>query len=104
MRNKNWIEFNNQNIQNEDLKNKIGLIKTKNIKIYKDKKGRKGKIITVISGFESEKKEQLALLLKDLKVFCGTGGSLKEKIIQLQGDMQIKVMDYLRKEGYNISS
>ena len=104
MRNKNWIEFNNQDIQNQDLKNKNGLTKTKKIKIHKDKKGRKGKIITVISGFESEKKEQLALLLKDLKVFCGTGGSLKEKIIQLQGDMQIKVMDYLRKEGYNISS
>ncbi len=104
MRNKNWIEFNNQDNQNEDLKNKIGLTKTKNIKIYKDKKGRKGKIITVISGFESEKKEQLVKLLKDLKVFCGTGGSLKDKIILLQGDMQIKVIDYLRNEGYNISS
>ena len=104
MRNKNWIEFNNQDNQNEDLKNKIGLTKTKKIKIYKDKKGKKGKIITVISGFESEKKEQLVKLLKDLKVFCGTGGSQKDNIIQLQGDMQIKVMDYLRKEGYNISS
>ena len=104
MRNKNWIEFNNQDTQNEDLKNKIGLTKTKNIKIYKDKKGRKGKIITVISGFESEKKEQLVKLLKDLKVFCGTGGSLKDNIILLQGDMQIKVIDYLRNEGYNISS
>ena len=104
MRNKNWIEFNNQDNQNEDLKNKIGLTKTKNIKIYKDKKGRKGKIITVISGFESEKKEQLVKLLKDLKVFCGTGGSLKDNIILLQGDMQIKVIDYLRNEGYNISS
>ena len=104
MRNKNWIEFNNQDIQNQDLKNKNGLTKTKKIKIHKDKKGRKGKIITVISGFDSEKKEQLAILLKDLKVFCGTGGSQKDKIIQLQGDMQIKVMDYLRKEGYNISS
>ena len=103
MRNKNWIEFNNLDIQNQGLKNKISLTKTKNIKIHKDKKGRKGKIITVISGFDFEKKEQLAILLKDLKVFCGTGGAQKDKIIQLQGDMQIKVMDYLRKEGYNVS-
>ena len=35
-----------------------------------------------------------------MKVFCGTGGTLIDNNIQLQGDMVIKAMDFLRKEGF----
>ena len=102
MRNKNWIEFNNNNIKNVDLKNKVCESQPKKIKIYKEKKGKKGKTVTVISGFGSENTSQIGNLLKKLKVYCGTGGSLNEHGIQLQGDMQDKVKFFLRKEGYGI--
>ena len=102
MRNKNWIEFNNNNIKNGDMKEKVYESQPQKIKIYKEKKGKKGKTVTVISGFGSENTSQIGNLLKKLKVYCGTGGSLNEHGIQLQGDMQDKVKFFLRKEGYGI--
>ena len=102
MRNKNWIEFNNKNIKNGDLKDKVCENQPKKIKIHKEKKGKKGKTVTVISGFESQNTSQIRELLKKLKVYCGTGGSLNDQGIQLQGDMQDKVKYFLRKEGYCI--
>ena len=102
MRKKNWIEFKTDIIKNEEIKYKVRNSKSKKIKIHKEKKGKKGKTVTVISGFQSESTSQLAKLLKKLKVYCGTGGSLNERGIQLQGDMQDKVKFYLREEGYGI--
>ena len=100
MRNKNWIEFNNNNINEGDIKNKVCEDQPKKIKIHKEKKGKRGKTITVISGFGSQNTSQISELLKKLKVYCGTGGSLNEQGIQLQGDMQDKVKFFLHKEGY----
>jgi len=102
MRNKNWIEFNNNNNKNEFIEDKVYESQSKKIKIHKEKKGKKGKTVTVISGFESHNTLQINKLLKKLKVYCGTGGSLNEQGIQLQGDMQDKVKFFLRKEGYGI--
>ena len=102
MRNKNWIEFNNNNIKNGGIKDKVFEGQPKKIKIHKEKKGKKGKTVTVISGLESENTSQIGNLLKKLKVYCGTGGSLNKQGIQLQGDVQDKVKFFLRKEGYCI--
>ena len=102
MRKKNWIEFNNNNINYGDMKDKVCESQPKKIKIHKEKKGKKGKTVTVISGFGSYSTSQIGNLLKKLKVYCGTGGSLNDQVIQLQGDMQDKVKFFLRKEGYGI--
>ena len=102
MRNKNWIEFNNNNIKKRDIKDKVYEGQPKTIKIHKEKKGKKGKTVTIISGLGSENASQIDNLLKKLKVFCSTGGSLNDQGIQLQGDMQDKVKFFLRKEGYCI--
>ena len=102
MRNKNWIEFNNNNINYGDMKDKVCESQPKKIKIHKEKKGKKGKVVTVISGFGQSKSTEFIKLLKDLKIFCGTGGTYNESQIQLQGDMQDKVKEFLRKDGYEI--
>ena len=102
MRKKNWIEFSNNNIKNKDIEDNKCLSKSKNLKIFKEKKGKKGKTITIVTGFESQNTLQIAQLLKKLKVYCGTGGSINEEGIQLQGDIQDKVKFFLRKEGYGI--
>ena len=102
MRKKNWIEFNINNIKNKDLEDKVYESQLVKLKIHKEKKGKKGKTVTVISGFGSQNTSQISQLLKKLKVYCGTGGSLNEQGIQLQGDMQDKVKFFLRKEGYGI--
>ena len=102
MRKKNWIEFNNNDIKTKDLDDKVFESQSKKLKIHKEKKGKKGKTVTIISGFSSQNISQIGELLKKLKVYCGTGGSLIEKGIQLQGDMQDKVKFFLLKEGYVI--
>ena len=102
MRNKNWIEFNNNVINNKEIEDKVFISQSIKLKIYKEKKGRKGKTVTIISGFGPQNTLQIGELLKKLKVYCGTGGSLKGQRIQLQGDIQDKVKFFLRKEGYGI--
>ena len=102
MRKKNWIEFNNNQIKSKDLGDKISKNKSKKLKIYKEKKGKKGKTVTIISGLETQNISQIVQLLKQLKVYCGTGGSINDQGIQLQGDMQEKVKFFLNKEGYCI--
>ena len=102
MRNKNWIEIPNYNIINKDKNDLAAVSQSKKLKIHKEKKGKKGKTVTIISGFRSQNTLQITELLKKLKTYCGTGGSSHEQGIQLQGDMQDKVKSFLLKEGYVI--
>lgn len=102
MRKKNWIEFENEEqINNNNVLNK-NPAKSKKINIHKEKKGKRGKIITVISGISKDNSYEYLKLFKNLKIFCGTGGKLNDESIQLQGDMEEKVKIFLRKEGYQI--
>ena len=70
------------------------------LKISLDKKQRAGKVVTLIAGFEG-KEEDLLNLSKQLKTLCGTGGSVKNSIIIIQGDNKQKIFQWLKKNGYN---
>ena len=99
MEKKNWIEFDNQeNSYKEKPKEEI-LKKISKINLS-TKKSKKGKTITLIKGLGIGNESQVKELLKKLKVFCGTGGTLIGNDIQLQGDMLIKSIEFLRKEGF----
>ena len=64
-----------------------------------DKKNRAGKVVTFISGFIG-KKEDLEELGKAVKSFCGSGGTVKEGEIIIQGDHKEKVARWLQQKGY----
>ena len=98
---KNWIEFDNQEKKSEEIAKVKTFNQTSRIVISKQKSGKKGKTLTLISGLGTEDEILLKELLKKIKVFCGTGGILIDRNIQLQGDMVSKSIEFLRKEGFH---
>jgi len=76
-----------------------------NLKVLRDKKGCKGKVVTVITGF-SLTEPDLKALTKQLKNLCGAGGTSKldpaGQVIEIQGDHREKVAEKLRALGYKV--
>lgn len=66
--------------------------------IRRDKKGRKGKVVTVISDVAGNLKE----LKKELQQLCGAGGSVKNDNIEIQGDHREKIADALKQKGWTV--
>jgi translation initiation factor 1 len=63
-------------------------------------KHRAGKMVTLVNGFTGTE-EDAEKLGKQLRNFCGTGGSYKDGEIIVQGDQREKVMQFLLKNGYS---
>ncbi len=70
----------------------------KNVRLWLDRKGRGGKVVTRIEGL-SLSAEQLKILTKDIKQKCGTGGAVKEGVIEIQGDVRDEVLVLLLAKG-----
>ena len=69
------------------------------LRIQATRSGRKGKTVTIISGFQHNS-ETLAKLLKKLKSQCGSGGTVKENSLEIQGDHKQKLLEIVTKLGY----
>jgi translation initiation factor 1 len=72
-----------------------------NLYVSLDRKQRKGKVVTLVKGYKG-KEADLNDLGKKLKSACGSGGSVKEGEIIIQGDFAQRVMDMLIKEGFKV--
>ncbi len=72
------------------------------LKVKLDTKQRGGKAVTLVDGFIGTEPD-LEDLGKKLKNFCGTGGTVKEGQVIIQGDQRDKVLQWLQKNGYSQS-
>ena len=69
------------------------------LKVRLDARHRGGKIVTLVEGFSGTEAD-LEQLGKQLKSYCGTGGSVKNNEVIIQGDNLEKVLLCLNKMGY----
>ncbi len=75
--------------------------KQQDLRVSLDRKKRKGKSVTLVSGFVGSA-DDLKALGKLLKSKCGVGGTAKDGEILIQGDFCGKVVEILKKENYKV--
>jgi translation initiation factor 1 len=71
-----------------------------NVRVTRSTKGRKGKGVSLISGLSLED-ASLKELAKKLKQKCGTGGTVKNGVVEIQGDCRDLLVEELNKLGFN---
>ena len=70
-----------------------------NLRLRLDTKHRSGKAVTLVENYIGNSTD-LEKLGKQLKTYCGTGGSVKDGLILVQGDQRDKILQWLIKNGY----
>ncbi len=96
-----WREFQEPDVTNRPEKPLS--IKPKGarmVRVKRERSGKGGKTVTVVSGLELGATEARSLL-KRFKASCGTGGTLKGELLELQGDQVGVVLQLLKSEGYS---
>ena len=71
------------------------------IYLHRDSKGRGGKAVTLLKGFVLTE-DDLKALAKQLKQVCGSGGTVKDGQIEIQGEHREKIAEALKKLGYKV--
>ena len=71
------------------------------VRLLRDRKSRGGKTVTLITGVKGTA-TVLAGLLSDLKRTCGTGGTLRGDILEIQGDFRDRLRTELERRGYTV--
>lgn len=71
------------------------------VRVARETKGRKGAGVTLVSGLALADKD-LKALAKELKKKCGTGGTIKDGVIEIQGEQRDKLVALLQKKGYTV--
>ena len=72
------------------------------VRVSRETKGRGGKAVTLVKGAPVADEAALVLLGKQLKAACGSGGTVKDGVIEVQGDHVVRVMEALKKLGYTV--
>ena len=71
------------------------------VRLFRDRGGRNGKTVTVIHGLP-ERGAALEARASELKRLCGAGGTLKEGVVEMQGDHRDRLAERLRALGYTV--
>ena len=71
------------------------------VRVSRETKGRAGKGVTLVKGLALDV-AALAVVGKSLRAACGSGGTVKDGVIEIQGDHVVRVMEWLRMEGHRV--
>ncbi|MGH7368935.1 MAG: translation initiation factor [Candidatus Rokuibacteriota bacterium] len=71
------------------------------VRILRERGGRKGRTVTVIHGLP-ERGPALEARLSEMKRLCGAGGTLKDGVVEIQGDHRERLAGRLRTLGYTV--
>ena len=71
------------------------------VRLRRETKGRKGKGVTLVDGLPLSA-DELAALAKTLKNRCGSGGTVKDGMIEIQGDHRATLQSFLQDAGYKV--
>jgi translation initiation factor 1 len=71
------------------------------VRLHRETKGRKGKGVTLIKGLKLDEKA-LKVLAKEIKKRTGTGGSVKDFVIEIQGDQREIIKILLEQKNYTV--
>jgi translation initiation factor 1 len=71
------------------------------VRLFRDRGGRHGKTVTVIHGLP-ERGPALEARLSEMKRLCGAGGTLKDGVVEIQGDHRVRLAQHLRAQGYAV--
>jgi translation initiation factor 1 len=71
------------------------------VRLFRDRGGRNGKTVTVIHG-QPERGPALEARLSEMKRLCGAGGTLKDGVVEIQGDHRERLAARLRALGYTV--
>jgi len=71
------------------------------VRVSLQTKGRGGKSVTLVKGLSLDA-VALAALAKQLRAACGSGGTLKDGVVEVQGDHVVTIMVALQKQSYNV--
>ena len=71
------------------------------VRVSRETKGRAGKGVTLVKGLALDA-AALTVLAKQLKAACGSGGTVKDGVIEVQGDHCERVIEFLNKQGWTV--
>ena len=71
------------------------------VRVGRSTKGRRGKIVSTVTGISMDEDELIALA-GELKRRCGSGGALKDGVIEIQGEHRDTLIEELEKRGFKV--
>ncbi len=72
------------------------------VRIHRDRAGRGGKTVTLVTGLEAGGDAQLKALAAELKRLCGSGGAVRTGNVEIQGDHRERIAAFLESRGHRV--
>ena len=98
-----WSSANGDQRKKENISTQVKSLppQQQTVYLHRESKGRGGKAVTLIKNLTLSEADMKALA-KKLKAVCGSGGTVKDGIIEIQGEHREKIAEALEKLGYKV--